>query len=479
MTPASAQAPEGYEVVRELGMGRYGRAVECRKAGSTVVVRVLGVAGSAAAALAAELRTLAAAADHACAVGLTRVWIDPLLGVCIEQTNVPPSALDALPGADAPSAIAAGGVRLAAALAYSHRLGVLHGDVCPANVLLDAEGRWFLANGGVAQARKRAGAVPIDSDTAFAPRELQGWEQPAAPADVYSLGATLSARLLGSNDPAIFVVALASESSGLGALLIRMLAPNPADRPSLVEVDEVLRTVVSPGDREQLPAALPSPRESPAPPRPTVRLVVTEPDAIVRSGRRRTVVAAAAITAVFLASAAAVAVGNGRDESPAQSVSAGGTLPDPPTEPSGAPAAAPVSLRPYGLTLEAKVSPEKAIVLYVEWLIAAVPAELRSWRVVGAPRSGAGEEKVQPAEPVVRPDPDMTAPFRYGYFLSPNVPLSWCVRVESVLAGTSIPADRACLSAEAVRKGVAAAKTLAAQQQKSPSPKPGKPVRKA
>lgn len=483
MSQASAVAPEGYEVVRELGTGRCGRTVLCRKGGSSVVVRVLGVNGSASATLAAELRALAVATDHACAVGMSRVWIDPVLGVCVEHAYIPGDALGSLPGAAADaSAVASGGVRLATALAHSHQRGVLHGDVCPANVLVDAEGRWVLANGGLAHALGRTGFEPIvELDPVFAPREMQGWETPAEPADVYSLGATLSAQLLRSTDSASFVSALTTEPSGLGALLIRMLAPNPADRPSLAEVDEVLRTYVPAAGRGVLPAAPVGPRPLPAPPRPKVRLAVTEPDAIVRSGRRRTVVAAAAIGAVFLAGASAVAVTNSGADEPAMNVA--GTAS--PAEPNSSPTP---TRTPNPTAIAASLQPQavEAVPLYDAkqkvWRLAAifsmqsVPEAVTGWKI-NALHPVTGERRGQ-RDLVAFQRPSPGKGMQYAYGLDPKVPFSSCVGVRTVVAGVASPEVRDCPDPAQVRRAEAGrAADLKAKQAEQTSPKPKKPAR--
>jgi serine/threonine protein kinase len=66
----------------------------------------------------------------------------------------------AVAGRDWPSAVCALGAKLAAALDYAHRRGVVHRDVKPANVLLTADGEPLLADFNVGSWSKLDGAGP-------------------------------------------------------------------------------------------------------------------------------------------------------------------------------------------------------------------------------------------------------------------------------------------------------------------------------
>jgi eukaryotic-like serine/threonine-protein kinase len=113
-----------------------------------------------------------------------------------------------LPGQSEPSAAEAGrrpydrsvaqvGVQVAEALAYAHREGVVHRDIKPSNLLLDADGRVWVADFGLAKtdgdALTHTGDV-VGTLRYMAPERFRGWSDPRS--DVYSLGLTLHEMLL-------------------------------------------------------------------------------------------------------------------------------------------------------------------------------------------------------------------------------------------------------------------------------------------
>jgi transcriptional regulator with GAF, ATPase, and Fis domain len=133
---------------------------------------------------------------------------------------------------------------LADALAHLHGRGVIHGDVCPANVRLSADGRAVLLDFGLAgPATPGAGAARGTLGYA-APEALAGARTPAS--DLFGLGATLFAAWTGTAPFGIGLPAvqrmltdraptLSSVRAGLppawDRLVERLLAAEPRERP--------------------------------------------------------------------------------------------------------------------------------------------------------------------------------------------------------------------------------------------------------
>jgi serine/threonine protein kinase/WD40 repeat protein len=89
------------------------------------------------------------------------------------------------------------GLQVAEALEHAHREGIIHRDIKPSNLLLDAEGRVWVSDFGLAKtddaALTNTGDV-VGTIRYMAPERFRGWSD--ARSDIYSLGLTLYEMLL-------------------------------------------------------------------------------------------------------------------------------------------------------------------------------------------------------------------------------------------------------------------------------------------
>ena len=143
--------------------------------------------------------------------------------------------------------------QVGSALDYAHRLGVVHRDVKPSNVLLDAEGDCFLTDFGLAKvmeasARLTASGVGMGTPAYMSPEQGQG-ETVDARSDIYALGVVLYEMVTGQ-------VPYRAETP-MAVVLKHITAPLPlpssvnADLPAAVERVILKAMAKDPDDRFQ------------------------------------------------------------------------------------------------------------------------------------------------------------------------------------------------------------------------------------
>lgn len=247
------------------------------------------------------------------------------------------------------------GAQVAEALAAAHRLGIVHRDVTPANVMMTATGVKVL-DFGIAT---RIGAPDEDEDgetfgtpAYVAPERLDG--APAQPStDVYSLGVLLHEALTGrvpypadtweqlsaalADGPPPTLADLPDLPPPVARICLRSLARDPADRPTARQVAAVLRDQLLPPDPPTATIRVPT---QPLPPQPVAVPSAAGGTAADSGWSRRQLVLLLAL-AVTLGGVALLP----EDE------------PTPRTQPSVAPATTPPSNPPAPASSEPSASP--------------------------------------------------------------------------------------------------------------------------
>jgi serine/threonine protein kinase len=261
------------------------------------------------------------------------------------------------------------GVRIADALAAAHLLGVLHRDVKPANILIDAYNNAGLADFGL--------AALIDPDMpltetveaitpAYAPPEVFAKKPVTEYADVYSLAATLYAVLNGHaprwsetmempSIPEMIkrqkmpIKRIPEVDKAFMDVLLKAMSDNPEDRPTAAQFRDQLAALNL--STKLAPTPLPGPEadqasdESSTPPastrEPVVAKIETPPPPSPRSTWEHRGLVTLAIAAVLIVVASVIAVVNISTRTPAVEVSPSVTSKVPET-PSGTPAVVPV-----------------------------------------------------------------------------------------------------------------------------------------
>ncbi|WP_410610305.1 serine/threonine-protein kinase [Amycolatopsis sp. lyj-109] len=247
------------------------------------------------------------------------------------------------------------GVQISSALAGAHRAGVVHRDVKPANILVAEDGTAKITDFGISRAIgdvKLTATGEIAGTPAYLAPEVARGEDADYAADVFSLGATLYAAVEGQSpygtaDNPIALLYKASsgeivppEKAGrLTPLLLRMLASEPAERPSMDEVEQELLALlpeVEPGE-SVLAATIP---ETEPPAVPVLPAAVTVPAGEVTAvspGARKGLIAVGAGAALLCVAVVVAILLVVRQKAPQDNVAAPPPSQTPATSASAAP----------------------------------------------------------------------------------------------------------------------------------------------
>ncbi|MGV9869390.1 protein kinase domain-containing protein [Rhodococcus koreensis] len=205
-SPAAELASTGFGDAEEIGRGGFGVVYRCTQEDleRTVAVKVLTVEldEENRARFFREQKAMGRLTGHPNIVNILQVGATDSGRPYIVMPYHPQDSLDARIRRHGPLPLDEAlrlGVKIAGAVETAHRLGILHRDVKPANILLTDYGEPELADFGIAHIsggfETATGAVT--GSPAYTAPEVLGGDPPSPAADVYGLGATLFSALTG------------------------------------------------------------------------------------------------------------------------------------------------------------------------------------------------------------------------------------------------------------------------------------------
>ncbi|MGH3468735.1 MAG: serine/threonine-protein kinase [Thermocrispum sp.] len=158
-----------------------------------------------------------------------------------------------------PLEVARIGAQIAAALKVAHRVGVVHRDIKPGNILLDRDGMVKITDFGISRAKDDVTVTKtgmIAGTPAYLAPEVAIGEDPGPESDIFSLGSTLYAATEGqppfglSENTLGLLHAVAAghinpprRSGPLTSVLAVLLHPEKERRPDAEETEELLEAV--------------------------------------------------------------------------------------------------------------------------------------------------------------------------------------------------------------------------------------------
>jgi hypothetical protein len=171
--------------------------------------------------------------------------IDGVTGPVGRASGLPPPACD-------PEALAGAVAQVLDALEYLHERGIVHRDLKPSNILVDLDGTVRLVDFGLASRADRpdgisdAGAV-VGTLGYLSPEQYAGGP-PSTASDLYALGCLMFQICAGElpfagegrGRPPHVDERVSGVPAPLGRIIHRLMAPRPADRPSIAEVRAAL-----------------------------------------------------------------------------------------------------------------------------------------------------------------------------------------------------------------------------------------------
>ena len=303
MSAASRLIAGRYRLDRRIGVGAMGvvwRALDERLNRTVAIKELLMQPGlTEADAQAARERAMregriAARLQHPHAIHVYDVALDGATGASgqvvpwLVMEYLPARSLAAVldeQGTVAPHEAAEIGRQVAVALAAAHEAGIVHRDIKPANILLGRDGIVKITDFGISRASwdatvTRTGVL-AGTPAYFAPEVARG-ELPGPASDVFSLGSTLYAAVegeppFGLEDNTLALLRTVADgqvrppqrAGPLTGVLMRLLADDPAARPSMPETVTALDAVTAAARHPRPRSAVPTPA-TPVPVTPTI-----------------------------------------------------------------------------------------------------------------------------------------------------------------------------------------------------------------